>query len=352
MSRPSVAIIIPFIHWNPLVAQCINGCLALNYPNFRVLLIADAGEALPTPWSHQPQITLLHSQHSGISHKRNMAIQHAHESDYFACIDSDAYPEPDWLNHAIDYLESSPHTAIVGGPELPPPSLELKRQIVANAQQSILVSGPKRFTKQRSSSRSVSDLPSVNWVIRTSALKQQGGFNESLVVGEDSHLCLHLREQGYEIFFHQQVVVYHTPRALWLPYVKQRITMGSGIPPLLSSYLLCGGPRALIPELMPTLMLVALLFGWVSDTLAPAWYSLIGLYLSWILLESARFSSNWRQFPPTAITIFIGNLTPAFGTLYAFMGARINTRLFYRNDTPAPKKSRSHPHNDRDSRRP
>ena len=87
-------VIVPFVRWGDLARRCVDGCLALDDEDFLVCLVPSGQGEVPEPWLSHPGVEIIVSRVHGISAKRNLAIRAHPEAELFACIDSDAWPEP------------------------------------------------------------------------------------------------------------------------------------------------------------------------------------------------------------------------------------------------------------------
>ena len=88
----------------------------------------------------------------------------------------------------------------------------------------------------------VSYVPAAAIVCRVDAVREIGGFDESLRAGEDVDLVWRLDEAGWRCRYEPTVVVGHDPRSSWTAWVGQRITYGSSAAALARRH-----PRALAP---------------------------------------------------------------------------------------------------------
>jgi hypothetical protein len=332
-------VIVPFVRWGELARLCVDACLALDDEDFLVCLVPSGKGDVPEPWASRQGVEIIASGVHGISAKRNQAIRAHPEAELFACIDSDAWPEPQWLRNAREVFAQDPDIWAVGGPNLDPPNLPFARQVVGDALRSMLVSGPKVFTKRPSPSRDVVDLPSCNLIIRRQAVEATGGFDETMEVSEDSVLCQGVISRGKMIRFSPEVRVYHLPRAFLLPFARQRFVVGWGIPPLLRR---CGramGPLAVAMELAPTLALAYLSLGWIPGLVNPwLWWpylAVLGLYLGLVVVETLRVAHHPRGWLHTGVALAAGNLLPGLGTIARYLGVSLDIGEVYRNDLGA-----------------
>lgn len=91
----------------------------------------------------------------------------------------------------------------------------------------------------------VSYLPAAVLVCRTDAVREVGGFDESMRFGEDVDLIWRLGETGWRCRYEPAVVVQHEPRPDWRSWVRQRVGYGSSAGPLARRH-----PRRLAPVRM------------------------------------------------------------------------------------------------------
>lgn len=340
MNSPKISIGIPFTAWNELVEECVEGCLKLHYGNFVIVLVPDSGKDVPAKYREDSRIVISPTKVSDIAAKRNAAIR-ATYADYCACIDSDAYPEPSWLENALTAFDKSPDIWAVGGPNLSPNYESLRKKAVANALKSFLVTGPRLFTKRLSAPRYVSDLQTCNLIFRKEAVDVLNGFDERFKTGEDTDICERLLRQGKKIYFSPDVAVFHHNRSLFSPFIKQKIVFGYAVIPVaLRSFSI---KRAFI--FLPALFLTFLFLGWVIGAFVPwifsIWVGVVSLFVAAAAIEAARWSQKISETPLTFFAIIIGNLAPGLGTFMNLFHAPIDFRKFYVNYAPKMRTSRS-----------
>jgi len=78
----------------------------------------------------------------------------------------------------------------------------------------------------------VSYVPAAAIVCRVAALREIGGFDESLRVGEDVDLVWRLDAAGWRCRYEPRSEVFHLPRTTWRAWVRQRVDYGSSTAPL------------------------------------------------------------------------------------------------------------------------
>ena len=217
VNEPTVNIVIPAISWNPYLEECLNSCALIDYSNFNVILVLNNCCDIPVKFNDSERFQIIQTEQTGISAKRNIAMEQFSTACYYA-------------------FNNFPDIYAVGGPDVSPNYPGLKRKAVANAFTSFLVSGPRTFMKTMSSSRLVTDLRTCNLIVKAEKIREIGGFDETLPVGEDSALCQQIISSGGKLYFAADVVVTHHARSLVGPFLRQRIAAGYGVPLLISKH--------------------------------------------------------------------------------------------------------------------
>lgn len=145
------------------------------------------------------------------STKRNWAMQRA-KGDYYAFIDSDAYPAFDWLTNALYHLKYHP---AVCGPGVLPPDAPIHEKIADN----VLRFMPYSYRVIPRKARVCAEFPTFNLIVHWDVATP---FDDYLT-GEDSLFCRRIKEG---IYYTPDIVVFHSRRPLWRPFWKQVSTYG------------------------------------------------------------------------------------------------------------------------------
>ena len=114
-----INIIVPSIQLSSELIHCLEKLNEQNYNNFFVTIILDYKNKVKLPKLNY-KLNLLISKKKNMSFKRNLGVK-KFKSDLIAFLDSDAYPNKNWLKIAHKYL-SKRKNDIVGGPSLPFPN--------------------------------------------------------------------------------------------------------------------------------------------------------------------------------------------------------------------------------------
>ena len=215
--EPAVSIIIPTRGLDAFTGECLRKCEEMDYGNYDIKLIPDepveAGAL-------SPRVEVIASGKVGPSVKRNIGVE-ASDAEVIAFIDSDAWPDPEWLRNAVPYFEDE-NVAAVGGPAVTPFGDSMLQQAGGLVYSSSLVSGSTTYRYTYHAMREVDDYPTCNLLARRSYLGDGCAFPEEFWPGEDTVLCLRLTgEMGKRILYVPNVVVYHHRRPLFLPHLRQ-----------------------------------------------------------------------------------------------------------------------------------
>lgn len=171
------AIAIPCVDVNALVQKCVSECL-YTCPGTEVYVMTNLP---PEQIEFGAGVTVVVTGPITMAAKRNQVALRS-KRGYIALIDSDAYPEPGWLQYAIAAIEADPETWIIGEPNVPPPDQPLEELCVGAAQRCFLVTGSYAFRKQRAPARFTDDLPSCNMVMRLADHVGMAGMDESYYI--------------------------------------------------------------------------------------------------------------------------------------------------------------------------
>jgi cellulose synthase/poly-beta-1,6-N-acetylglucosamine synthase-like glycosyltransferase len=329
-----VSIIIPFVEFNSYLYECISHCLDLDYPDFEIILLPDNKMELPKELISKC-IKIIETGNKNIPSKRNIGINNS-TGDFYAFIDSDAYPARDWLGNAVKTFSEDTDIWAVGGPNITPPGDNLYMKCVGNSLKSFLVSGANSFRKKIAASRYCHDLPSCNLILTKQAIEELTGFNENLFTGEDIELCLRIISMKKKIFYNNKVIVYHHNRSLFKPYFLQRVTYGSTVFTSLKEDIFREHISfQTVSFLLPMFFLLFIISGGIISFFSELFFifysAILILYLAVLIVESIRYSDHIKEIPLTFLSLLVGNVSPGLGSLTAVFGTQTNLKSLYKN---------------------
>lgn len=332
MSPPlDVAVIVPCIAVDPLLERCVATCHEL-YPDVEVVALLDdaTGSERIAPFA-----TVVEVGPISLGAKRNVGVART-STAHVAFLDSDAHPEPGWLEAALTHLDADGGAtlAAVGGPNVSPEDAPLDQLCVGRAHLSPLVTGWWTYRKQRAAAaRDVPHLPTCNLVFRREDYLAAGGMDEGLFTAEDTDLCRRVTTTGRRIRFEPDVVVVHKDRGL-RAFAVQRYVFGIAMVPLTT--------RAAVPDRAYTAVAAAPVIAVLGLASAPLallaprwgrwWRRAVTAYGLVVAAEAVRVSRRPAEVPGTAAAIAVGNLAPGVGVIVGTLGGETDLRGIYRND--------------------
>lgn len=213
---PLVSVVIACPGASRMLRECIAALARQEYSRFEAIVLPDSatGEAWP-PFVREFATGVVRP-----SEKRNAGIREA-RGTIIAFLDDDAAPSDGWLAHAVPYF-SDPDVGAVGGPAVTPRGDSFAAKLSGRVYASPLVSGAfrRRYVPVRVCDED--DLPTCNLFVRTSLLRDIGGFDVRYWPGEDTLLGLEIvHRRGMRMIYDPRVEVSHRRRALFGPHLRQ-----------------------------------------------------------------------------------------------------------------------------------
>lgn len=224
MTILKVSIIIPCKEIDSLTEKCIWECLKLDYDNFEILVLPDDFDNKTAKKFKDKKIRIIETGKVKPAPKRNLGMEKA-KGEFFAFIDSDAYPENDWLKNAMKYFKDE-KIGIVGGPNLTPPEANFAEKVSGYVLSNFWVSGPASVRYRITKNQFVKELPTCNYISKKEVSPK---YKEGLLTAEDSKFCFDVKRKGYQILYARDVIVYHHRRDTIGKHIKQMFIYGRDI---------------------------------------------------------------------------------------------------------------------------
>jgi glycosyltransferase involved in cell wall biosynthesis len=260
--RPrQVSIIIPVKAYNDYCAESLGACSRL-YPEQEILFSPDAPTQVPFPG-----VTVLPSGPVGPAVKRDLCAARA-SGEILAFLDDDAYPQPGWLEAAVEAF-ADPAVGAVGGPAATPPDDSVARWASGLVYESLLVGGPYAFRYRPLKARDCDDYPTCNLLVRRDVFEAIGGFDTGYWPGEDTVACLKIvHEQRKRLAYDPRVFVYHHRRDMYRGHLRQVNSYAKH-----RGYFVKRFPKtSLRPSYFaPSGLLAWVLLGWAPALAVPGW---------------------------------------------------------------------------------
>lgn len=216
------SIIIPFRELDDYTRESVKHCLKLE-GTYEILLLPD--NKIKEKFPRKVRVIPTGAVKPGI--KRNMASREA-KYDYLAFIDSDAYPDKNWLKHSEKYFKS-PKVGAVGGPNLTPKEDNWKQKIGGDILASPLTGRSFLRYVIGKKVRKVNELPSCNLIVKKDVFFRTGGYDPSFLTAEDTKLCFSINNLNHWVLYAPDVIVYHHRREIWYPHLRQMFIYGRDV---------------------------------------------------------------------------------------------------------------------------
>jgi GT2 family glycosyltransferase len=210
---PSVSVIVCSHNGERTLADCLEGLLRLDYPDFEVIVVDDGSTDSTAAITREYDSRVITTENLGLSNARNVGMQAA-TGEIVAYLDDDARPDPHWLTYLAATFLSTEHAG-VGGPNITHPG---DGPIAAYVGKS-----PGNPTHVLLSDREAEHIPGCNMAFYTAHLREIGGFDTRFrVAGDDVDVCWRLRRRGWTLGFSPAAVVWHHRRNSIRAYWKQQ----------------------------------------------------------------------------------------------------------------------------------
>jgi GT2 family glycosyltransferase len=214
---PRLSVIVATYNGARTIAECLDGCTKLKYPDYEVIVINDGSTDSTAEIAARFDVRLINTPNAGLSRARNRGLDAA-TGELIAYIDDDARPDEHWLRFIAHAFATSDHVGI-GGPNIAPADDPALSQCIANS--------PGGPTHVLLTDRLAEHIPGCNMAFRTDRLREVGGFDEQFrIAGDDVDVCWKLQARGWTLGFHPAAVVYHHRRTSLKAYWRQQVNYG------------------------------------------------------------------------------------------------------------------------------
>jgi GT2 family glycosyltransferase len=214
---PRISVVIATYNGSRTIADCLEGCAQLKYPDYEVIVINDGSTDSTADIAGRFDVRLVNTPNNGLSCARNRGLNAA-TGEIIAYIDDDARPDEHWLRFIADAFATSEHVGI-GGPNIVPVDDSPLAQCVANS--------PGGPTHVLITDRVAEHIPGCNMAFRVDRLREVAGFDEQFrIAGDDVDICWKLQARGWTLGFHPAAVVYHHRRTSLKAYWRQQLNYG------------------------------------------------------------------------------------------------------------------------------
>ena len=325
-----INIVIPSIQLSEELVYCLQKLNNQTYKNFFVTIVLDFKNKKKLP-KLKYKLNILLSGKKNMSYKRNFAVK-KFQSDLIAFLDSDAYPNKDWLRIANKFFKKTTNlNTISGGPSIPFPKQSYNEMLCHYAKRSFYVTGYLNFRKYKSKSRYCDWIESCNMFMKRALYLRHGGMSVKKYLGEDKELIARLKKSDHSIkvFFNSKLFIYHKERDI-KKFLLQRVVFGSD----LFNIIKFGNQIKSFQPVLPLLViiifsLIALIQMDLSNKLLLITVY-IGLIQFLIFLDIKKYLKDFKKKFLSLIIINFANIAYVIGNIMAIIGIKnLINRKFY-----------------------
>jgi cellulose synthase/poly-beta-1,6-N-acetylglucosamine synthase-like glycosyltransferase len=215
--RPRVSVVVPALNADRTIDETLSSLSLLNYPDYEIIVVNDGSNDNTGALARQHKVRVIETQNRGLSAARNAGIEAA-TGDIVAFIDSDAFPDPDWLHFLVNALDEQ-GAAGAGGPNLIPPGDGFLAQCIDHA--------PGNPTHVLLNDELAEHVPGCNMAFKKEALLELGAFDpQHRVAGDDVDICWKLLLRRKRVAFSPCAIVWHHRRSKIRAFLKQQAGYG------------------------------------------------------------------------------------------------------------------------------
>ncbi len=238
---PFVSVVVCTHDRTRFLKESLPHLLALNYPNYEVIVVDNAPSTSETydfiqaEYQGNDMVRYTREDQAGLSWARNCGIRHA-RADYIAFTDDDTVVDPYWLAYLIRNFFDTEEVACVTGLALP---LELEYEAQVWFEQfGGFDNGFKRLVFDMDINRDDHVLypytvaqygAGVNMAFRTDILRKLNGFIVRISQADDISMFVKIITNGYRIVYEPNGFVYHKHREDYEGLRRQIYNYGVGL---------------------------------------------------------------------------------------------------------------------------
>lgn len=320
-----VNIIIPSIKIDDELRKNLSELNKLKYQNFFVTIVLDNknGRNLKK-YKFKLNVIFVerkkYNKRVNMSLKRNLAAK-KYRSDFIAFLDSDAYPNKNWLKKAIKIL-SNKAIDIVGGPSLPFPNQTYGQKIAYYCKRSYFITGYQNFRKYKAKARFCDWLESCNIIMKRSFYLKYKGMNEKLYIGEDKNFFDKIRnKKNLKVLYDPSLYIFHKDRG-FIGFLLQRLCFGINFIGLTKTNIGLKGYQTLLPFSISLFVSIFLFLDFQIFTKF-LFISIISMFaIIAIFLDIKNYVKKLQDRLNTILGILWGNIFFALGGIIFFLGLK------------------------------
>ena len=261
-------------------------------------------------------LKIIISKYDSIGKKRNIAVDNCN-TKYLAFIDSDAYPEKNWIESSFRYLKRK-NVGIVSGPHIDPPVQNYFQKIIGSVKKSFLITMKPNLQKNNKieTAQFTSFIPSANWILSKKIFNSLKQMDENMLRNEDWDFVYNKMEKtNYKLLYSPNTLIYHNNGTIF-HFVKKRFKYGFYMWPILMKLNLQNYYFFL--PLIFVIFLISFPFTFFLKFYSMFYFIVLSVYIIVVLWESLRLSKNLIDFLFIFPTLICANISPGVGILLGF----------------------------------
>jgi len=222
-----ISIIIPAYNEEEKLSALIDSVEKQTVRPFEAILVDDCSTDNTREIASKNFKVISTPRNMGPAAARNLGMQYA-KGDYFAFLDADCRPNPDWLANVEKQIDANNADVITGGYAVEA-STFIGKSIGALG---FPCGGSIGFEKMWPVAKdgTVEKISTGNFIIPKSVIQKTGGFDESFTYCyEDAWFTHQLVESGVKIKFCPDINVNHTARETLKSFIHWHYSRGKGL---------------------------------------------------------------------------------------------------------------------------
>ncbi|MDK9699755.1 MAG: glycosyltransferase family 2 protein [bacterium] len=228
-----VSVLVPAYNEGPVIAKSVQSLLALDYPNYEIVVIDDGSKddtlAIARTMQGRQQgvygpveVKVLTQVNKGKSHALNHGARDA-TGEVVVCMDGDSKLAPETLRMAMRHFVNPKIAAVAGNVKV-----VNRVNLLTRLQALEYIEGLNLARRAQAFLQSVNIIPGPIGLFRKTALVEVGGW-EADTFAEDCDLTLKLITHGYKVDYEPYAISYTEAPEKLLQLLKQRYRWTRGI---------------------------------------------------------------------------------------------------------------------------
>ena len=291
---PSITVVMPVLNEEAHLEASVQSILAQSYPSEIELIIAlgpssdETNKIAKALAKKDKRIKLLDNERGLTTVGLNAAVKIA-KHDYIVRIDAHSEPEPNYFQDGIRILLEQDADEVGGIMQAKGHSAFQKAVAYAYTSRWGIGAASYHIGGQAGEAESA-----YLGIFKKSALERVGGYDESIIRGEDWDLAQRIKRTGGKVWFSPQLKVTYWPRGRFSRLVKQFYSTGVWRGDLTRRDVRAASKRYFVPPLLVVSILAGLIllaFGQNIGILPAAAY-LVGITLVAVLAAGLSLKSR------------------------------------------------------------